>query len=530
MQEIVDELQKQGDKVEQVAIDGDGVTGIQLDRESMTLGFDGTNKIKVTLQRSDSSYRYYAVVEGKYYEMHFNSGVVTIDRTPSEVSNVGEKKTLTVSSSDDTVATVTFEESTGIATVTAKSKAETITINATYGSYTKSCTVTVKDIPLTTVMELNSVRARIASGYTRWLTAMTTPTDALQEFEWSSSDTSVATVDNKGVVTAKKVGTATITAKTIDGSNRQGACEVTVVENAVDVATLTDYQTANIVAKDVNGNLITVPGDFKVLTSEGTKVTDGIVIQDREGNEFVWVPVDSVSTGTNKIADDIRLGRYASFAKKNAAGNYVPRQDADNYVRTVTIGSYYQELTSNSGNTAAKNLGDFLNKTKENGGYYFGRYEAGTKNDGKIKTQANLEAITARNQPTVANWARNMYKSDYVESDLVNSYAWDTAIIFIQKYSGNCNYANKTSVNNATTGKLNTGRAEDKVCNIHDMASNCNEWTTEYCTYTSTNGSSSCVLRGGCYPSTYDNTLQRKWGMPSYSSNYNAFRPLIYLK
>ncbi|MCI9246575.1 MAG: hypothetical protein HFJ30_05580, partial [Clostridia bacterium] len=36
MQDIVDELQNQGDKIEQIAIDGDGVIGILLDRETMT--------------------------------------------------------------------------------------------------------------------------------------------------------------------------------------------------------------------------------------------------------------------------------------------------------------------------------------------------------------------------------------------------------------------------------------------------------------------------------------------------------------
>ena len=87
MQEIVDELQNQGEKIEQIAIDGDGVIGILLDRETMTLGFGGTNKIKVTLQRNDGSSKYYAIVDGKHYEMHFNGGAVTIDRTPSEVSS-----------------------------------------------------------------------------------------------------------------------------------------------------------------------------------------------------------------------------------------------------------------------------------------------------------------------------------------------------------------------------------------------------------------------------------------------------------
>ena len=448
MQDIVDELQNQGDKIEPIAIDGDGVIGILLDRETMTLGFGGTNKIKVTLQRNDGSSKYYAIVDGKYYEMHFNGGAVTIDRTPSEVSSEGTKQTLNMTNSNDTVATATLDESTNIINVVAsESTAGTTTVTVAYGTYTKTCEITVRDIPTTTALEMNSVRARIAAGHARWLSAMTTPADALQEFEWSSSDTNIATVDNKGVVTAKKAGIATITAKTIDGSNKQGTCEVTVVENAPDVATLMDFQTQNTVAKDENGNLITVPGDFKVLTSEGTKVTQGIVIQDREENEFVWVPVDSVSTGTSKPADDIRLGRY-TFDTKN--GTPTKHQDADEFRKLVDVFfdingyNYIQELTQSDTlkDSIAKNLEQFIENTKKNGGYYLARYEAGEGQNGKALSQTRKQALLPT-PPKAAYYARNMYNSLYIESDLVNSYAWDTAIVFIQKFSKNSNYANK---------------------------------------------------------------------------------------
>ena len=116
-----------------------------------------------------------------------------------------------------------------------------------------------------------------------------------------------------------------------------------------------------------------------MLTSQATTVPQGIVIQDNEGNEFVWVPVDSVTKGTNVKADDIRLGRYENFGSKNTTGNYVPKQDADNYMETdedkITIRKH-QELENDSNNTSAKNLGDFVSKTKINGGYYIGRYES----------------------------------------------------------------------------------------------------------------------------------------------------------
>ena len=262
MQEIVGELREDGYTIEQVEVSGEQITGISLDKESMSLGKGKTNTIKVTLESTGEPYTYYVLVEGKYYKMNFNGGVVTIDRTPSDILGEEEEKiTLTATSGDEAIAAVTADNDTNTVSVTAKETAGTVVITVTYGNYEKTCTVKVCEVA--TELEINSVRARIAKDYTRWLGATAKPeATASQEFEWTSSDTSIATVDNKGVVTAKKAGTTTITVKTTDGSNLSKTCEVTIVESAPDVATLTDFQTSNTVAKDENGNLITVPRRF----------------------------------------------------------------------------------------------------------------------------------------------------------------------------------------------------------------------------------------------------------------------------
>ena len=109
-----------------------------------------------------------------------------------------------------------------------------------------------------------------------------------------------------------------------------------------------------------------------------------------------------------------------------------------------------------------------------------------------------------------------------MESDLINSYSWDTAIVFIQKYSGSTNYANKGSVNKSL---LNTGKSGDKVCNIYDMASNCFEWSTEH----STNSNNLCVFRGGYHNDSAPSSLRRYNALPNYSPHH-SFRPLFYLK
>ena len=84
-----------------------------------------------------------------------------------------------------------------------------------------------------------------------------------------------------------------------------------------------------------------------------------------------------------------------------------------------------------------------------------------------------------------------MYDSNYgITSDLVNSYAWDTAIVFIQKYSGDTAYSKQV---NKFGDYGNTGEMGDEKCHIHDMSQNVCEWTTE----TGYSSSYCCVYRAG---------------------------------
>ena len=68
-------------------------------------------------------------------------------------------------------------------------------------------------------------------GKTITIKANVLPSDASNKsVAWTSSNPSVATVDNDGFVTGVSAGTATITATTTDGSNLSASCEITVIE------------------------------------------------------------------------------------------------------------------------------------------------------------------------------------------------------------------------------------------------------------------------------------------------------------
>ena len=316
----------------------------------------------------------------------------------------------------------------------------------------------------------------------------------------------------------------------------------------------------NTKAEDAYGNKITIPKGFKVL-AKGTStesasytysgnnipaVQDGIVIENgTDGNQFVWVPVGTIKNKDGST-NTITLGRYSNFAKQN--GTYVPAQNANNCTQEVTINTYFKELsTFREGNTAtdstaqnatARNLAEFISTSLSNGGYYIARFEAsGTAS--KITSKYNQTVLGNITQPNAAKVAREMYgevkeNNELVyASDLVNSYAWDTAIIFIQTYSTETDASSYASQNKSTSF-ANTGKSNDKYCNIFDMSGNADEWTTEYSTYSYNSNFYPCVRRGVCYntaPGEADYCTSGRYnGDTTSSDSYSSLRSLLYVK
>ena len=82
------------------------------------------------------------------------------------------------------------------------------------------------DVSEPTSVSLNKTSLTLDVGKSYTLTKTVSPSNAATSYTWSSSNTSVATVDSNGKVTAKASGTATITVKTSNG--KTAICKVTV--------------------------------------------------------------------------------------------------------------------------------------------------------------------------------------------------------------------------------------------------------------------------------------------------------------
>ena len=83
-----------------------------------------------------------------------------------------------------------------------------------------------KNVVAVTSVTLNKTDLSLKEGESETLTATVKPDDATDKtLTWSTSDASVATVDQNGKVTAVKEGTATITAK---AGSKSATCSVGV--------------------------------------------------------------------------------------------------------------------------------------------------------------------------------------------------------------------------------------------------------------------------------------------------------------
>ena len=233
--------------------------------------------------------------------------------------------------------------------------------------------------------------------------------------------------------------------------------------------------------------IVYMPEGFKIAKGSASTVQGGVVIEDKDGNQFVWVPVAT-------IADYKRTW----------------------YTGDGTLSKYSEALPEDEKTSVEKYKG-----------FYIGRYEAGDKENTEAKTlrssndvtktvtikanQAPYNYVTRTQAISLAEGFKNQqgYKA---KTKLVSSYAWDTTIAFMQKVNSDYgssseegNYYDTTFSYTDITGASQTKENESKVlvptgqttpvCNIYDMGGNVWEWTTE--SYSNTN-SPSALRGGGC--------------------------------
>jgi len=182
-----------------------------------------------------------------------------------------DNPSLIFTSSHPSIASV---ENTG--TVTALSEGETMIVCQTEDQVlTATCNITVKakddsgtNDPVTPSLTLDTTALTLNPGNTHTLTVtLILPETVDQTITFTSSDSSVATVDKNGTITAIAPGVASIMATA--SNDLQAICLVTVGNDGAQRVNL-DFTSATLVVdstKQLNATYFTtIPGDSKTLT------------------------------------------------------------------------------------------------------------------------------------------------------------------------------------------------------------------------------------------------------------------------
>ena len=202
---------------------------------------------------------------------------------PSNTTN----KTINWTSSNSSVASVS---SSGL--INALSPGKT-TITAKCGSVSAYCTVTVTEVINVTEIKLNTNTLSLNVGSTGQLYATVNPSNATDKtITWSSSDNSIATVSNTGLVKGIAEGNATITAKC---GNVSATCNVTV-ENPI-----------------INASSITLtPSSLHLYTGSTGQLTATVEPSNATDKTVTW------SSSDNSIATVSNTGLVKGIAAGNA--------------------------------------------------------------------------------------------------------------------------------------------------------------------------------------------------------------------
>ena len=173
----------------------------------------------------------------KFVDRQVSATSASLDQTVLTLNKgASGQLTLTVTPEDFTDEVVWKSSDTAVVTVsdTGLVKAVgvgTATIKVSVGKASASCKVTVLQ-PVTSI-SLNRSSLTMEATDTFQLQASVYPSNAAdQRVQWTSSDPTVASVDENGLVTALKKGTATVTAAALDGSGVTRTCQVTVSNTA----------------------------------------------------------------------------------------------------------------------------------------------------------------------------------------------------------------------------------------------------------------------------------------------------------
>lgn len=189
-----------------------------------------------------------------------------------------------------------------------------------------------------TQIAISPSSVRLAVGETFNLEAQITPTDATNKIiNWSSTNSSVVTVDSYGQLTAKGVGSATIIASSQDGSNLSATCNVEVFEPTVLISSITIDPSAisGKVGETYQLTAIVAPENATDKTIVWSSDNSGVVSVDSDGLITLHTKGNAIIKASATDGSGISVS-CAVIVNENAGINDIEIDD-NQYVRIYNL-------------------------------------------------------------------------------------------------------------------------------------------------------------------------------------------------
>ena len=253
-------------------------------------------------------------------------------------------------------------------------------------------------------------------------------------------------------------------------------------------------------SQNSDNKIVVIPEGFKVSSvPDEQKLDTGVVVIAPDGSEFVWIPVDDVTTMYGTLSDGVTKASklYDIDSNGNITKlNWEENDDGEmSIILTSGSGSNREPEFTQSDNdsgiftkeTMQKDFSEMLKSVEENKGFYIGRYETSFNDQGNAQSKKEVKSASASTES--ANTWYGLYKIekeysekseliDRVTSNMIWGCQYDQMLIWMSKNDVDVTIPIGDDRNNSTS-RLTGGIETDKINNIYDLYGNGYEWTME---------------------------------------------------
>lgn len=206
--------------------------------------------------------------------------------------------------------------------------------------------------------------------------------------------------------------------------------------------------------KDKNGDVATVPAGFQVSETLGMNtIQEGLVIQDEEGNQFVWIPVDDINDIAKETSNENgntnyegKLYDFKSTSAKEKDGYGVGTEsnrepdiisddnNGDNlYIINNLLGTTYLN-SSELKNTLQEDYNTIIKSISTYHGFYVGRYEISKSSNNIAQSKPDNTVLTTETESANKWYGLYAYGKTYNTSSVGSSMIWGSQYDAIMRW------------------------------------------------------------------------------------------------